>query len=165
MRRRRSLPNLLQKHARQKYDMSSLKSIDSGGNKVTPQLVHAVDQHFRRPTLTTTYDSTEADLVACANPQQPANDPTTVGTPVTGVQGAIRDPQGNPLLQENRPNHHQKPHYAHRLHQPKQETPTHARRNTTNGRHRIRRYQQPTPRPRPLRLNDHRRRKTSTQNQ
>ena len=82
-----------------KYDMSSLKWIGSGGNKVTPQLVHDVNQHFGRPILTTIYGSTEADLVACANPQQLANDPTTVGTPVTGVQVTIRDPQGNPLPQ------------------------------------------------------------------
>lgn len=85
---------------RARYDLSSVKSLGSGGAPVTPEIQRALRDAFPSVTLAmgVGYGLTEATALATLNfGEHLQRHPTSVGAPLPTVQLAIRDADGREL--------------------------------------------------------------------
>ncbi|MCC6646948.1 MAG: AMP-binding protein [Polyangiaceae bacterium] len=85
---------------RARYDVSSVKSLGSGGAPVTPEIQRALREAFPNVTfaMAVGYGLTEASALATLNyGEQLSAHPTSVGRPLPTVELAIRDATGRAL--------------------------------------------------------------------
>lgn len=86
----------LDEEVKSRYDLSSLRIVIASGSAMGEDLRRAATETFGK-VLYDLYGSTEAGWVAIARPDDVITHPKSVGKPVTGIDVAIFDKEGNKL--------------------------------------------------------------------
>jgi fatty-acyl-CoA synthase len=74
-----------------RYDLSSLKRIDTGTSATPPELLHALKQRFPEATLRVYYGSTEGGAGSALSDRDVLRKPGSVGLPAPGVELRLSD--------------------------------------------------------------------------
>jgi len=85
---------MLDLHANDRFDTSTLRFLATAGNAVSPGLLRRTTERFG-PILANIYGSTELALAAAASPEQMQADPTMVGKVPPGTVLKLYDDEGN----------------------------------------------------------------------
>ncbi|WP_301925647.1 AMP-binding protein [Corynebacterium glaucum] len=85
---------MLDLHANDRFDTSTLRFLATAGNAVSPGLLRRTTERFG-PILANIYGSTELALAAAASPEQMQADPTMVGRVPPGTVLRLYDDEGN----------------------------------------------------------------------
>jgi acyl-CoA synthetase (AMP-forming)/AMP-acid ligase II len=76
---------------RSRYDLSSLRCVDTGTSATTPELLRAIADAFPGTTTAIAYGSTEASMVCSLWPEDIHRKPGSVGPPAAGSEVRLAD--------------------------------------------------------------------------